>query len=353
MHPVPYAVKPELVVIDPGPFATIQDLGRRGFQRYGVSGSGAMDEFSLRLANMLVGNSAEDATIEFTFSGGTWTVDADCCRIAIVGDFPIRVDDAAVPAFASHTLRRGARVTIGRAAAGMRGYLAVAGGFDIVPVLGSRSTDVRAGFGGFRGGALRAGTRLPLCSAAIEGPDLALNPIHLPKPGETLRIVFGPQEDYFDLAAQQTLLESAYQVTVQSDRMGCRIEGPPIMHSGGFNIISDGIVMGSIQVPGSGQPIILMADRQPTGGYPKIATVVSADLPVLAQKRPGDLIRFAAVSQEEAETLRTDAWNAICRLGELLLPTASGSTGLSSERLLSVNLISGVVGHDCHDERRW
>lgn len=336
-------MKPALVVIDPGPFATLQDLGRRGYQRYGVSGSGAMDEISLRLANMLAGNPLGEAAVEFTFSGGLWEIDCASCRVAIAGDFPIRIDDAPAPAFASHTLRRRSRLAIGRAASGLRGYLAVAGGFDIVPVLGSLSTHTRAGFGGFEGGALKPGARLALRHDAAEGPDLALDAADWPSWGDRVRVALGPQGDYFTPDGRRTFLESPYTITAQSDRMGYRLEGAPIEHSGDFNIISDGIVAGSIQVPGSRQPTILLADRQPTGGYPKIATVISADLPALAQKRPGDVIRFVAVSQEEAEELRIRMLDRIERLRERLRPAPPRQAALSSELLLATNLISGVV----------
>jgi len=350
MHGRPGTVSGALIAVDPGPFATVQDLGRHGFQRYGVSGSGPMDEVSFRIANALAGNAAGVAAIEFTFAGGCWEVDAARCRIAVTGDFPVRIEGAAAPAYAAHVLPRGGRIEIGRAAGGLRGYLAVAGGFDIAPVLASCSTHSRARFGGFEGRPLRAGDRLPLRSPTAEGPDLALDPAHWPKPRDTVRIVFGPQDDHFTPAGRQTLLENEYRVSAQSDRMGCRLEGPPIEHSGDFNIISDGIVAGSIQVPGSRQPIILLADRQPTGGYPKIATVVSADLPVLAQKRPGDLLRFAAVTQEEAEEIRISMLRDLEPPRLPLRPAGLLPAALSSERLLSTNLISGVVGHPPFDE---
>jgi biotin-dependent carboxylase-like uncharacterized protein len=335
-----------LAVIDPGPFATIQDLGRRGYQRYGVSGSGAMDELSFRLANMLVGNLPEEAAVEFTFAGGIYQVEADRCRLAVAGgDFPIQIDGAPATGYRSYTLRRGARLTIGRAAAGMRGYLAVAGGFDIAPVLDSRSTHTRAAFGGLEGGLLKRSAVLPLRSkTSVGGPDLMLDPAYWPKPRDAVRVVLGPQDDHFTPAGRQTFLGSDYRVSGQSDRMGYRLEGPPIEHADDYNIISDGIAIGSIQVPGSCLPIVLLADRQPTGGYPKIATVISADLPVLAQKRPGDAIRFVAVTVEEAEDLRLDMLQELRRLEGSLLPVAADAATMSSERLLAVNLISGVVG---------
>ncbi|MCI0430680.1 MAG: biotin-dependent carboxyltransferase family protein [Rhodospirillales bacterium] len=345
-------MKPALIVLDPGLFATLQDLGRQGYQCYGVSGSGAMDEVSLRIANVLVGNSVGEAAVEFTFSGGVWEADCASCRVAVAGDFPVRIDDVPAPAFTSHTLRRGSRLAIGRAASGLRGYLAVAGGFDIAPALGSLSTHTRAGFGGFEGAALKPGARLPLRQDTAEGPDLALGAADWPSWGECVRVVLGPQDDHFTPDGLRTFLESPYTITAQSDRMGYRLEGAPIEHSGDFNIISDGIVAGSIQVPGSRQPIILLADRQPTGGYPKIATAISADLPALAQKRPGEVIRFAPVSQDEAEELRMRMLERLDLIRERLRPAPGHRTILTSERLLATNLISGVIADLPLDETR-
>src|SRR5262249_22377046 len=176
---------------------------------------------------------------ELAFRGGVWEVDAEICRIALAGDFPLRIDAEAVPAWSSRTLRRGARIAIGRAATGLRGYLAVAGGFDIPPVLGSCSTHTRAGFGGLEGGPIKPGARLALRAEAVEGADVALEASHWPKPRGTVRVVFGPQDDHFAPAGRQTLLDSEYRVSAQSDRMGCRLEGPAIEHAGDPNIISD------------------------------------------------------------------------------------------------------------------
>jgi len=332
-----------LLVVDPGPLATIQDLGRIGYQRFGVTVSGAMDEYALRLANRLAGNEAGEAAIEFTLAGGTYAVEATACRIAVAGgDFPVSVNGRRVGAYASHTLRRGDRVAIGRADAGTRGYLAVAGGFDLPGVLGSRSTHVRSALGGVDGQPLKAGSRLVLADARrFDGPDRWLKPGLWPKGGGVVRVVLGPQDDLFTDEGKTTFLSSAYRILPQSDRMGYRFEGPPIRHAADYNIVSDGIASGGVQVVGSGQPIIMLADRQTTGGYAKIATVISADLPVLAQCRPGHTVRFQAVSVEEAEDLRAAMLDSIARLMQALY--RAGSPVDETMNLLDTNLIDGIV----------
>ncbi|WP_316977439.1 5-oxoprolinase subunit C family protein [Shumkonia mesophila] len=332
-----------LLVVDPGPLATLQDLGRVGYQRFGVTVSGALDERALRLANRLAGNEAGEAAIEFTLAGGTYAVEAAACRIAVAGgDFPLSINGRRAGAYASHTLKRGDRLAIGRAQSGTRGYLAVAGGFDLPRVLGSRSTHVRSGLGGMDGQPLKAGSRLPLADAErFDGPDRWLKTSLWPKARDVVRVVLGPQDDLFTEEGKTTFLSSAYRILSQSDRMGYRFEGPPIRHAADYNIVSDGIAPGSVQVIGSGQPIIMLADRQTTGGYAKIATVISADLPVLAQCRPGNAVRFRAVGVEEAEDLRAAMLDGIERLAAAFY--RAGSAADDTANLLGVNLIDGIV----------
>lgn len=333
-----------LLIVDPGPFATLQDLGRYGYQRFGVSVSGAMDECALRIANMMVGNADDEAAVEFTLVGGTYRVEAESCRLAVAGgDFPVFVDGGAVAAYASHTLRRGSQITIGRAEHGARGYLAVAGGVDVPEVLGSRSTHLRSALGGVDGAALAAGGQLPLRLAEVpEGPDKWLPPNLWPAGDGMVRVVLGPQDDLFSETGKATFLSGSYKISPTSDRMGYRLEGAVIEHAADYNIVSDGIARGSVQIVGSGQPIILLADRQTTGGYAKIATVISADLPVLAQRRPGEPIRFRAVSLDEAESLRIIMMEGLEHLRESLRTT--GSSVDETAHLLNTNLIDGVVG---------
>ena len=334
----------DLLARDPGPFATIQDLGRYGYQRFGVSVSGAMDECALRIANMLVGNSQGAAAIEFTLVGGTYEVEAETCRVAIAGgEFPVTIDGKPAAAYASHTLKRGSRIAIGQASRGTRGYLAVAGGFDLPVVLGSRSTHLRSGLGGLDGAPLAAGSRLPLArETAPDGADLWLSPDLWPAGDGVLRVVLGPQDDLFTEAGVATFLSGEYKILPDSDRMGYRFNGPAVEHADDYNIVSDGIARGSVQIVGSGQPIILLADRQTTGGYAKIATVISADLPLLAQLRPGNSVRFEAVSLDEAEELRITMMDGLAHLRRALRTV--GSENDLSEHLLHTNLIDGVVG---------
>ena len=292
-----------LRAVAPTPFVTVQDRGRQGWRRFGVSGSGAMDPDQLAIANVLVGNPPQQAALEFAYAGGVWEVGAGFCRIAVAGGrFAVAIDGVALPAFASATLRRGQYLTIGAAPDAVWGYLAVAGGFALPRQLGSLSTHARSGVGGFGGRAVWPGDALPLAAERGTGggerriapPPLAAEPIGL---------VLGPQAERFTDAAMETLLASEWRIGRHSDRMAYRLEGPPLAHRGGHDIVSDGTVPGSIQVPGNGVPLVLMRDCQTTGGYPKIATVVTADLPRLAQLRPDAALRFRALTVEEAQCL--------------------------------------------------
>jgi len=335
-------MNPSLIVLDPGIFATLQDMGRWGYLRYGVSNSGAMDRVSLQIANLLVGNDPGEAAIEFTAVGGAYEVAADSCRIAVAGGrFPVAVGGEPVPPLTSCTLGRGARIVIGQAVSGMRGYLAVAGGFDVSKTLGSVSTHVRFGLGGLDGKALDAGSRIPLRNPGVPPDrDRYIDPAVVPCSDGALRVVMGPQEDYFSDTGKKTFLSAQYRVSDLSDRMGYRLEGPEIEHAGDFNIVSDGIAPGSIQVPGSRLPIVLLADRQTTGGYPKIATVISADLHRLGQKAPGDAIRFQPVSVEEAEAEYLRLLDRLAGIANSLHP--ADPEALLTHRLLAGNLIDGV-----------
>lgn len=333
-----------LLVSNAGLFSSIQDFGRFGFQRFGISASGAMDDVAMRLANALVGNPPGAAVIEMALVGAGLTVEADVCRIAVTGgDFPLLINDRPSETFAAHDLSRGDRLKLGLARAGARSYLAVAGGFDIEPVLGSCSTHSRSTIGGLDGGPLKKGDALPLRRAAPDGPLLELPSDRIPQTDGPIRVLLGPQDDAFTPAGIETFLSSAYTITQKADRMGCQLDGPVIEHKAGFNIVSDGIMNGSIQVPGNGRPIVLLADRQSTGGYPKIATVIGPDLYRLAQRRPGDTVRFHSVNEDEAATIaRRHAEEMKAMLGAIRAIHRKPD-GLDSERLLGTNLVSGVV----------
>ncbi len=297
-----------LKVVAAGPLDLLQDpFGRIGYQRFGVPVSGALDSTSLRIANLVAGNADGMAGIEVFFQGPTLEVDADSARFAAIGaSLEVHSGDAKrdVPAGQSVRLRRGERVKVGRCESGLVAYLAVEGGFAIAPFLGSQSTYLRAGFGGVAGKAVRKGDVLPLSAPhAVERAERRAPEGSLPAPSR-VRLVLGPQDDHFTERGIRTLLEAAWTVSRQSDRMGMRLEGPPIEHAKGYNIVSDGIAPGAIQVPGNGRPIVLLADGQTAGGYPKIATVASADVPAFGRLRPGAAIRFEAVTVEQAEDAR-------------------------------------------------
>ena len=332
----------ELVVEAAGPATSLQDAGRFGWQRFGVGPAGAMDRLSLALANVLAGNAPATAAIEFALAGGRLRATGGPVRVALAGaECGLKIDGKPVPPLTSATAHEGQAIEIGAARSGVFAYLAVAGGFTIGATLGSLSLHHRTGVGGLEGRTLRAGDRLPLGLTEPAGPEIAL-PEPPSKAEGPIRVVLGPQDDNFTAAGIATFLGSAYTISEQADRMGIRLTGDRIEHSAkGFNIVSDGIPTGGIQVPGNQQPLILLADRQTTGGYPKIATVISWDLPRLVQCRPGTALRFAAVERAEAVRIARSADAAFRALIAKARP--AGLAGLDSGTLLGVNLVDGVV----------
>lgn len=328
-----------LVVRDCGAGTTIQDAGRFGYQRYGVGPAGAMDRIALAVANLLVGNAPGAGAIEFALFGGSFLVEDGEVRVALAGAFAdLRIDGEAVPALTSATARAGQVISVGPARAGVFMVLAVSGGFALKADLGSQSFHLRAGLGGVDRQPVKPGQKLAVAGAPA-GPELTAGRAPQVSAG-AYRIVLGPQDDYFSAAGIRTLTGEAYAVSAQADRMGYRLTGPRIEHARGYNIVSDGIVTGSIQVPGSGEPIVLLADRQTTGGYPKIATIISADLPRFVQQRPGSEVRFTVVSRAEAIAAAREQAAMLAAVAEGL--KAAGG-GLDAERLLSLNLIDGWV----------
>lgn len=294
-----------LHLIEPGLLTTVQDRGRYGYQRYGVPVSGAMDEFALRMANVLVGNDQGAAALEITVQGPTIEFLAPTW-IAITGaDLSATLDERTVSLWESVQVHAGSVLAFGDPRDGMRAYLAVRGGIDVPIVMGSRSTYLKGRFGGLQGRALRKGDQLS--TLPLDRSDFV--PKHLPKNytaplyggSHRLRVITGPQQDAFDRAALSAFLGSRYKVSSQSDRMGYALDGPKIEHRDGADIISDGNPPGAIQVPGDGMPRILLADRGTTGGYTKIATVITSDLSKLAQALPAHAIAFRQVSLQEAQ----------------------------------------------------
>jgi biotin-dependent carboxylase-like uncharacterized protein len=335
-----------LKVLSPGLYTSVQDLGRVGWQRLGVPVSGALDAAALRLGNALVGNPEGASALEMLGSGASFEVLAETARIAVTGvgaTLGIANGSSVVPAWRSLTLQCGDVFRVSLGAASVCGYVAVEGGVAVPSVLGSASTYARAAIGGFAGRALRAGDRLPLVlERAPERTEVWFPSSPPAGSDQPIRVVLGPQHDHFTEAALAAFLDAEYRISQNSDRMGMRLDGPLLRHRAGWDIVSDAIATGSIQVPGSGRPILLLADHQTTGGYPKIATVISADLGVVGRRRPGQEIRFVMVSVEEAEEL---ARAEPARLRALIasIEPAPAEGGIDLGRLYAGNLISGVV----------
>jgi len=340
---------PALRIKVPGLSTTIQDLGRPGFQRLGVSPSGALDPVSLRAANALVGNPVNFAALEAVYVGPTFTVEADDARLAFVGaDAPIELfadEDAdsgePVAPLQSLRVRRGQVVRVGSLRNGATLYVAVEGGFGIMPVLGSVSTDSRGRLSGWHGRPLVEGDVLPLRRAGVSArEERRIEDLDLAAP-RRFRAVLGPQNDHFSDDEIAQFFAGEYIVSAGSNRMGMRLKGRPICHRHGFNIVSDAIATGSIQVPGSGQPIVLLADHQTTGGYPKIATVISADLPAMGRVPIGSKISFAPITVDAAAIARRKLFAVLERIEDKIVPVLPSPAAVAS-RLSACNLISGV-----------
>jgi antagonist of KipI len=296
-------VTQSLTVVRPGMLTTIQDLGRWGFQANGVPVAGPMDPYSHALANRLVGNTPTAAAIEVTLIGPELQGNGEVVCAVAGATFALTAGDLAVSMHNAFTLRPGERLRFGERSAGARAILAVRGGIDVPSVFDSRATSLISRMGPYGGRALRAGDVLPIgpvTTLTPPGADPAVVPLPLPAGGVRLRVMVGPQEPFFTPVAYQTLFGSRYIVTPSSNRMGYRLEGAPLEHAGRADILSDATPLGSIQVPASGQPILLMADRQTTGGYPKIGVVIGADIPLAGQLAPGDWVEFAPCTRDAA-----------------------------------------------------
>ena len=301
-----------ITVMQPGLLTTVQDQGRWGYQAYGVPVAGAMDRYACRAANILAGNAPEAAVLEMTLMGGSFRF-AEAAWVAVCGaDMEATLDGQPVKNWSTFLVPAGSELAFGFAVSGCRSYLAVQGGFEVPLVLGSRSTYTRGRIGGVEGRALRAGDVLQ--AAALAAKAKTPQKRRLPQAcipsyvGEvTLRVLLGPQDDFFTPQGLETFWGSSYLISDEADRMGYRLQGEKIEHKGKADIVSDALCFGAIQVPGHGMPIVMMADRQTTGGYAKIGTVIGPDLALLAQANPGDTVRFAACSEEEAvEALRQE-----------------------------------------------
>ena len=314
-----------LLVLAPGLLTTVQDLGRPGLMRYGVTPGGALDRGALILGNRLVGNEPGEAALEVTLVGPRLRF-TGAAVIAVTGaDLGATRDGTVLPRWTPVAVAAGDEIEFRPRAddVGARAYLCVAGGLAIAPVMGSRSTDLFGGFGGWQGRALRAGDELPLGEAGQPaGTTLRRRLVASPPehdPDAPVRVVLGPQTERFTAEGSATFLGEEYTVSPRADRMGLRLTGPAIAHSRGADLISEGIAHGAVQVPGDGRPIVLLAGRQTVGGYPKIATAIGADLDGLGQRRPGDRVRFRAVEPAEARALTLAA---LARLGADAVTTA-------------------------------
>ena len=295
-------------VLRGGTLTTVQDQGRKGYLQYGMPRAGAVDSYASRLANLLVANSTQAAVLEATLQGPELIFKEEAV-IAVTGaDMAPKLDGKQLPMWQAVEVSKGSVLSLGTAKSGLRSYIAVAGGIDVPLVMGSRATYLRGSLGGFKGRALQAGDRLKFLNS--EGVDTSLLAKNIDKYQQSLfdyleeqeiRVILGPQDDHFRAASLETFLSAEYKLDNRADRMGCRLTGPTLEHRQGADIISDGIPLGAIQVPGHGQPIIMLADRQTTGGYAKIATVISVDLPKVAQSKPGDKLEFRAVTVEQAQ----------------------------------------------------
>lgn len=293
---------------DPGPQTTVQDLGRLGQLRHGIPPSGPMDVRAFVVANRLVGNADGAAGLECTLMGPRFSAEAPCA-IAVTGaEVPVTVNGEAAPTHATLVLKSGDSVRIGAARAGVRAYIAFSGGIDVPPALGSRATYLRGRLGGLEGRSLKRDDVLRLLPAPVPTPRaLGPAPSAMLEAEPEIRVVLGPDVERFTDEGVAAFLAGPYEMLPQSDRMGARLRGPKIAHARGHDIISDGIALGSIQVPGDGQPIVLLVDRQSTGGYTKLATVCSFDIGRIGQVKPGQRVRFRAIEVAEAHRLRR-AW---------------------------------------------
>ncbi len=291
------------LVVQPGVLTTIQDLGRFGYGSIGMPAAGAMDPYAHQLANLMVGNSLHEATLEMTFIGPT-LVSKGSHRIALAGgDLGAELNEIPLPSCGSWTMREGDTLTF-KGGSGVRSYLAVAGGWDVETVLGSKSTYTRAKLGGYQGRPLKKEDSLNVGSIVTSLRWQGSLPMNLVdeffSTEKPIRVLWGPQDDYFSEKEKARFLEQSWTVNKDSDRMGYRLDGNPLIHLDKKEIISDGVCQGAIQVPGHGQPIVLLADAQTTGGYPKIATIISSDLGRPAHYKAGDFIQFQSVTYEEA-----------------------------------------------------
>ena len=287
-----------------GFITTIQDMGRTGYQEFGVPAAGVMDTLSFRKANILVGNDENEAALEVTLMGPMFTFTSDNIIAVTGGDLGAKINGKDIPMYQAILAKKGDTMSFMGIKSGSRAYVAFAGGLDIPVVMGSKSTHMKSNLGGFEGRKLGPGDEIEFTAPKTTLPNMSRRVLpadDFSKASCELRVILGPQDDCFTEKGIQTFLSSTYTLTNEADRMGLRFEGEKIEHKNGGDIITDGISFGAVQVPSHGQPIVMMADHQTTGGYTKIAGVISVDLPKAAQLKPGCKVTFRAVTVEEAQ----------------------------------------------------
>lgn len=293
-------------VLKAGMLTTVQDLGRTGYQSQGFSVAGVMDVRSFKIANLLLDNPENEAVLEFTLIGPTLQFTSETIIAITGGDFQPTINGKPAPMYTAIYMNRGDILKFGSARTGSRGYIAFSSYLDIPVVMGSRCTNLKSKIGGFKGRKLHDEDYISFRIKRRYLPFFLSRKLELDEFDQEeaeLRVVLGPQNDMFTKHGIHTFLNETYTVTSDFDRMGCRLDGPFIASKNGSDIISDGIAFGSVQVPSHGKPIILLADRQTTGGYAKIATVATVDIPKLVQRKTDHKIRFKAISVEEAQKL--------------------------------------------------
>ena len=295
-------MKCSIKVIRPGACTTIQDLGRIGYQKFGIPVAGVMDEFAASVANFLVGNERNEAVLEITYLGPTLAFQEEML-IGIAGaDVSPKLNGAPVPVWESFTVKKDDVLSFGSVKSGVRAYIAFAGSIDVPPVNGSKSTLMKSKIGGFQGRMLQAGDELAICVRHGSVPQrLPARFIPVYPHSNDISVCLGPQDDYFTEQGISDFFRQPYTITANADRMGIRLDGAAVAHKTKADIISDAAVIGSIQVPADGKPIILMADRQTTGGYAKIGTVIKEDIIKLAQMASKDTVQFRRISMEDAQ----------------------------------------------------
>lgn len=306
----------DILIVNPGLYTTVQDRGRWGYQEFGMPVTGAMDDYSLRVANILVGNDEYEAVMETTLNGPEIQFNINAVFAITGANMLPKVNGYSVPMWRSIRVYKGDTLSFEMTREGARAYIAFAGGMNIPAVMGSCSTFVRGGIGGYEGRKLKADDEIDLRKSAAPLQDLANRAIpyeYIPTYDNycTIRTVLGPQDDCFTDESIDKFFNSVYEVTNEADRMGYRLSGPVLEHKAGADIISDGINLGSIQIPGHGMPIVMMADRQTTGGYTKIATVISSDMPLMAQLKPGDKVKFEKIDVHAAHEIAKEYEAAI------------------------------------------